>query len=311
MASSSARYQNTGPVDCSTPVDASSLSGKTAIVTGGSNGIGATYTHALVNAGVTVFIGDLDQNGADKLSKQYPGQVYHLLFLVDTNQAALFKSAIAKSPSGNIDIVVVNAGISGQDPVFLNPSAAEGGEPEEPDLKILNVNLIGATYTVKLALHYFEAQAARDPSSVTSLVLQGSLAGYVNQPGTPQYNASKYGLRGMLGSLRQTSLIHGTRVNYIAPWYIKTDIISDAALERITSKGVLLAEIGDAGEALLRIVSNQSIHGRAIAIVPRIWAPRGHLDVNHDDYPEDDFIHEWQHLVLKTSHRLVGASLIP
>lgn len=84
----------------------------------------------------------------------------------------------------------------------------------------------------------------------------------------------------MLGSLRQTSLIHGTRVNYIAPWYaisnsngilcfiltgnryIKTDIISDAALERITSKGVLLAEIGDAGEALLRIVSNQSIHGR-------------------------------------------------
>ncbi|KIV96393.1 hypothetical protein PV10_00271 [Exophiala mesophila] len=289
MASSSARYQNTGPVDCSTPVDASSLSGKTAIVTGGSNGIGATYTHVLVNAGKVHYSKCDVTKWAD--------------------QAALFKSATAKSPSGNIDIVVVNAGISGQDPVFLNPT--EGGEPEEPDLKILNVNLIGATYTVKLALHYFEAQAARDPSSVTSLVLQGSLAGYVNQPGTPQYNASKYGLRGMLGSLRQTSLIHGTRVNYIAPWYIKTDIINDAALERITSKGVVLAEIGDAGEALLRIVSNQSIHGRAIAIVPRIWAPRGHLDVNHDDYPEDDFIHEWQHLVLKTSHRLVGASLIP
>lgn len=38
------------------------------------------------------------------------------------DQAALFKSAIAKSPSGKIDIVVVNAGISGQDPVYLNPS---------------------------------------------------------------------------------------------------------------------------------------------------------------------------------------------
>lgn len=35
MAASSARYQNTGPVDCSTPVDTSNLSGKTAIITGG------------------------------------------------------------------------------------------------------------------------------------------------------------------------------------------------------------------------------------------------------------------------------------
>jgi NAD(P)-dependent dehydrogenase (short-subunit alcohol dehydrogenase family) len=37
------------------------------------------------------------------------------------DQAALFKLAVEKSKSGNIDLVVANAGISGQDPVFLNP----------------------------------------------------------------------------------------------------------------------------------------------------------------------------------------------
>ncbi|OAL38361.1 hypothetical protein AYO20_02420 [Fonsecaea nubica] len=225
----------------------------------------------------------------------------------------MFEETLAKSPSGRVDIVVANAGISGQDPVFVDDSSAS--TPQKPNLKILDINLIGVFYTIKLALFYFRKQfnaavSAGNEGPDSSLVLQGSLAGYVDQPGSPQYNASKFGLRGTMRCLRRTSLQHGTRVNYIAPWYIKTDIISDAVAERITSKGAVFASIDDAGEALVRIASDTSVQGRSLAIVPRIWAPLGYLDVDHDDYKDGDFLKGWQEIVLRTSHRLTGPSVI-
>lgn len=108
-------------------------------------------------------------------------------------------------------------------------SAASEANPQKPNLKILDINLVGVMYTIKLALHYFRKQynaavnkepgAALVSSDLDScLVLQGSLAGFVDQPGSPQYNASKFGLRGTMRCLRRTVLQHGTRINYIAPW---------------------------------------------------------------------------------------------
>lgn len=73
-------------------------------------------------------------------------------------------------------------------------------------------------YTTKLAVHHFRRQYDRDSSHETCLVLQGSLAGYLDIGGAPQYNATKYGVRGIMHSLRKTSHLHGTRVHYIAPW---------------------------------------------------------------------------------------------
>lgn len=96
----------------------------------------------------------------------------------------------------------------------------EAEEPEEPKLNILNVNLVGVMYTVKLALHYFRRQNASNKEEPLDqvLVLQGSLAGYLDLPGAVQYIASKFGLRGMMRALRKTEHVHNIRVNYIGPW---------------------------------------------------------------------------------------------
>lgn len=100
---------------------------------------------------------------------------------------------------------------------------ASSATPQKPNLKILDINLTAVMYTIKLALFYFRKQfnsavAGGEQGLDSSLVLQGSLAGYVDQPGSPQYNAAKFGLRGTMRCLRRTALQHGTRVNYIAPW---------------------------------------------------------------------------------------------
>ncbi|KIX96493.1 uncharacterized protein Z520_07759 [Fonsecaea multimorphosa CBS 102226] len=303
------------PVDCSVKCDRTKVKGKTAIITGGANGIGAAYAKALADAGAYVMIGDLDDVRAERIVSLYPGQIWasHCDVTSWDDQARMFQATLKELPTGRVDIVVANAGISGQDPVFVEDDAA-GSTPQKPNLKILDINLIGVMYTIKLALFYFRKQynaavASGQEGIDSSLVLQGSLAGFVDQPGSPQYNASKFGLRGTMRCLRRTSLQHGTRVNYIAPWYIKTDIISDAVAERITDKGAVFASIDDAAEALLRAACDKSVCGRALAIVPRIWATLGYLDVDHDDYKEGDFLKQWQEIVLKTSHRLTGPSV--
>src|SRR6187402_2603874 len=93
-------------------------------------------------------------------------------------------------------------------------------EPEEPSLNILNVNMVGVLYTVKLALFYFRKQSAASENRQLdqNLIFTGSMAGYIDVPGAPQYTASKYALRGLLKSLRRSELQYNIRVNYIAPW---------------------------------------------------------------------------------------------
>lgn len=127
----------------------------------------------------------------------------------------MFVAAQAFSPTRTISIVVANAGIGCPD--ALLKLEEPGSEPQCPDLGMINVNLIGAIYTAKLAMHYFqlrEGEADRD----RCLVLQNSLASYVDLPGMPQYTTAKQGLRGLMRVLRYQTILPGMRTNLICPW---------------------------------------------------------------------------------------------
>lgn len=87
----------------------------------------------------------------------------------------------------------------------------------KPDLRIIEVNLLGSAYTSKLALHYFRRQPF-DEARDRCLILKASIAAYADQPGSPQYNASKWGSRGLMRSFRRVLWKEGIRVNLVAPW---------------------------------------------------------------------------------------------
>lgn len=150
-------------------------------------------------------------------------------------QVEAFEVAMKNSPQKSCDIVIANAGILGHDGVFTlqgnwrhgldshtssltdrGPDPA--GPPEKPDLQTINTNLVGLLYTAKLAIHYFRRQPL-DASRDRCLILKSSLAGYLDAPGWIQYNASKFGVRGVMRCLRRTSWQEGIRVNLVAPWY--------------------------------------------------------------------------------------------
>lgn len=96
-----------------------------------------------------------------------------------------------------------------------------GGEPTEPNLRILQISLLAVVYTAKLAVHYLREHVF-DFEHDRSLILVSSIMGFLNTNGSPTYGASKFGVRGLMGCLRRTGEI---RANLIAPWFVQVPII--------------------------------------------------------------------------------------
>lgn len=111
--------------------------------------------------------------------------------------SALFKSVFERH--GHIDIVVANAGIV-ERKEFLDDEVTETGELKEPDLSVLNVNLVGCMFTGKLALWWFK----KNPTPGGALVMISSVGGYadgtssssllISGKGITLYKASKHGV---------------------------------------------------------------------------------------------------------------------
>lgn len=131
-----------------------------------------------------------------------------------SDQLKLFREAAKRGP---IDTVIANAGLfnlNKGDPL-IHDQPGLNDEPLEPDLLELRVNLVGAIYTWKLALHYFSRQP---PGGDYSAIFTSSLAAYADQPMAAQYSASKWGVRGLMRSLRASDVREkGIRVNVVAP----------------------------------------------------------------------------------------------
>ena len=146
-------------------------------------------------------------------------------------------------------------------------------------------------------MHYFMTQNGTSPNSSqtdTCLILIGSGAAYLDCPRGPQYSASKYAMRGIMHFLRRTAYYYGSRINMISPWYVRTKILTDDDFDAVEKAGVQLATTEDAGQCLLRILSDGSINGRSLFISARKWAPRGYIDLDLDEYPGNDLLEEIQ-----------------
>ncbi|KAL3478315.1 putative short chain dehydrogenase/ reductase [Aspergillus californicus] len=290
-----APYIHTGPVDCDRDFDSSTLQGKTAIVTGGASGLGEGYVRALVAAGVYVCFGDINPEKGELLERELPRTKFVLCNAGNwEDQVRLFKEAVSLSPSGRIAYVVANAGIHRPDEVFKQEPDQE---PSQPDLSIIDINIKGPLYTAKLAAHYFIRQNGSTPTPEqedTCLILIGLGAAFLDCPRGPQYSASKWAMRGIMHSLRRMTDYYGSRVNVISPWYVRTGILSDQAFAHVSNVGVTFATTEDAGQCLLRILSDSSVNGHSFFVTARKWASRGYIDLDLDDYPNNALLGEIQ-----------------
>ncbi|KAJ0423281.1 hypothetical protein BJY00DRAFT_310411 [Aspergillus carlsbadensis] len=275
------------------PTDPSSLKGLSILITGGASGLGQHAATFFAKSGAFVTIADIQDGSAiaTELSSQgFNIQFVHCDITNWDSQVAAFQAALRFSPTRTLDAVAAFAGVDGTGHLVDHVAATEPSldiAPPIPSLAPIEVNLKGTFYTATLALHYFrlapEGTAANQALRTKSLTIVSSLAGYIDDTHSTAYTASKFGSRGLFRGIRaQAHSQLNVRVNAICPWAMKTPMI-EAALGRMADFGILpdqgitLVPHDVLTQALGRIVVDEGVHGRAIAIVPE-----GAVDLGDD-----------------------------
>ncbi|CAM1502177.1 Fc.00g041610.m01.CDS01 [Cosmosporella sp. VM-42] len=275
------------PVDVSEPYDPSTLEDKTILITGGANGLGAHMVRQWASHGAHIVIGDVADKAGEQLvaslRMEYPKAIFEFQHCDVTDwesQVALFETAVKVSPHGVIDVVVPNAGIilPGESMKFEYPSL-ENGKLPEPNTATIDVNIKGCIFTTHLALYHLPRSTRPD----RCILLIGSLSSICPFPGQGQYTMTKHAVLGLFRTLRSTAFTNGIRVNMIAPYYTaQTNMLKPAVEALFLSGSAGPARIPDVIDAATRLIADESVAGRALAIGPRMKS-RGIERVEEDE----------------------------
>ncbi|MEZ5723168.1 MAG: 3-oxoacyl-[acyl-carrier-protein] reductase [Paracoccaceae bacterium] len=184
------------------------LTGKSALVTGATGGIGGAIARALHGAGATVALSGTRQEPLDALAAEL-GDRAHVLPCNLSDPAAvdaLPKQAI--EAMGSVDILVNNAGIT-RDQVFMRMS-------DDDWQSVLDVNL---TATMRLCRGVMRPMMKARWGRIVNI---SSIVGATGNPGQANYAASKAGMVGMTKSIAYEVASRGITANCIAPGFIAT-----------------------------------------------------------------------------------------
>ncbi|KAH8645754.1 putative short chain dehydrogenase/reductase [Xylariales sp. PMI_506] len=229
------------------------IGGKTAIITGAANGIGAQTAVLLNSHGANAVIADLESTRAvaESLisSMHSPSNAMFVpTNVVDWDQMkSLFKQAVARF--GKVEVVIANAGVMESKPALEIESTDEDGDLLESKeaFRVIDINLKGAFNTLRLALFTMQSNLPNfsDYGCRGSVVLIASTSGYFGGTGVAAYVASKHGIVGLLRASQGEAQRLGIRVNAVAPFFTPTRITAgfsqawqDAGLESNTVERV-------------------------------------------------------------------------
>lgn len=214
------------------------LSGKVAIVTGGSRGIGESIVRRLVADGAQVaFTYNSSAAAAEAIVAELGEENAMALSCNVTDEeqvAALVAGAIERF--GRLDILVNNAGIT-RDTLTLRMS-------REDFQSVLDTNLTGAFLTSKAVMRPMMKNRAGRIINIASVV------GLIGNPGQANYVASKAGMIGMTKSMAREVASRSILINAIAPGFIETDMTEklNEEQQKAISDQIALRRIGSPTE---------------------------------------------------------------
>jgi 3-oxoacyl-[acyl-carrier protein] reductase len=194
--------------------------GKTAIVTGGSRGIGAAISALLAESGANVMIDYLpiekDIEGLKQVEKQIrdTGGVFDS-FAGDVTSPEAMEDLCSKTLDhfGSLDILVNSAGFTV--PAGIGDLSATMWESG------IEVNLSGAYYATRAACRHMLSQGAG------RIIYIGSAGSITGGGGSAAYSAAKAGINGLVRALSKELAPQGITVNAVLPALIETDLLRD------------------------------------------------------------------------------------
>ena len=193
------------------------LTNKTAIVTGGTKGIGYAIARALVIAGADVSISARDENEVDNIAGELNiwGSGRCVGFVCDVRDEAQVKSFFVSTVEklGGVDILVNNAGIG----IFAPVESTSG----DAFRAVIETNLCGVFYCCHEAIPLMKKRGGGYIINISSL------AGANPHPKMAAYNASKFALNGFSEALMQEVRHDNIKVSYIMPGSVNTEFGGD------------------------------------------------------------------------------------
>lgn len=214
------------------------LNDRTALVTGGTSGIGYEIAKAFINAGATVIITGRKQSRIDEVCRSISRETETVSKIygieMDITQIGQIRQKFrdATAITGRIDILVNNAGILGCQ--FSN------GLPEEFDA-VMDTNLKGVFFLSQVVAHYMKDNGIH--GNILNIASSSSV-----RPATSVYTLSKWGIKSLTLGMARMLIPHGIVVNGIAPGPTSTPMLrndgnmEDIALKQIPAKRYVLPE---------------------------------------------------------------------
>ena len=200
------------------------LTGKTALGTGATGGIGGAIARMLHKAGATVAVSGRQADKLEALAKEL-GERVHVVpcDLGSREQVGKLIDTAAKALGGRLDILVNNAGLT-KDNLFMVMKDDQWDD-------VIAVNLTSTFMLMRAGARHM----MRSKTGYGRIINISSVSGIIGNPGQGNYAASKAGMIGMTKSLAREVASRGITANCIAPGFIKT-AMTDALNEKQTTE---------------------------------------------------------------------------
>jgi NAD(P)-dependent dehydrogenase (short-subunit alcohol dehydrogenase family) len=250
------------------------LTGKTVLVTGGAQGLGAGMAEALAAVGASVMIGDIMTDVGEKTAAGIPGAKFVALDVTSDEQWA---AAVATTVTefGGLDVVVNNAGVEVTQLVIdIDADALR---------TMLDVNVVGTALGLK---HAFRTMCPGGAAGRGGVVINvASVAAAIAFPAIGGYSATKSAIDRLtrVAAMESGKLGYGVRVNCILPGLVATEMGMKLAVEtaglglfdtpeaavgavvELTPSG-RLGEVEDMADAVVFLASDQSRFVNGVAL---------------------------------------------
>lgn len=212
------------------------LNGKTAVVTGGTRGIGFAIAKTFLENGAYVAVAGSRQESAEKAVEklaEYKGRVMGIWPDLCSPQSVAQSFASVKERFGSLDILANNAGISSRTSLF--------DYTIEEFSRIMDLNVKAVFVCTQAAARIMKEAGGGVIISTSSMVSK------YGQPAGCGYPASKFAVNGLTVSLARELAPHNIRVNAVAPGVTKTDMLASLPQE-LADKVTAGIPLGRAGE---------------------------------------------------------------